>query len=533
MKKIGIIMAFVLILLFAFTGCSKKSGTSESSSPAANTTETSTEVKEEKKEPVEINVGNSMGWETLSPFRSNIGNNLPEWQTIIFESLGYIGADNTLVPWAAKEWNTEDNGVTYTITIYDYVYDSEGNHITSSDIVWFINEAKAKALKPNFKYVESAEVIDDYTVKVTFNNTLVGVFETFMTDAFVVSQKAYEEKGDDFVDSCVSTSPYKVTSFVSGSTCELVKRDDYWQKSELLPPQLQANADKVTLHTIPEAAQLGIALETGVVDFATQFAASTAVQFDDDPDYTLQEGASKNGWQIYFSGAEGKAVADDKYLRQAICYCLDNDLMISAVLEGYGEVMHDSASTYAMGYLKKWIDEEYYPYDVEKAKECLAKSNYNGEELVLLGNSTSKTLAEIIQNCCAAVGINVRLYLVQSALMTAIRLDGTQYDMFINQVGGFSLANHWNTRYDARSYKTGDATSRHDYVLSDLIAEASSVEGFTEENIDKVHNYIKEEAYGYGMYQPYILSVWRNDVGIKEVVNDVFKTVIPSACVYN
>lgn len=527
MKQRGLRNISVLIILLLLSsmiiGCSKgDNGSVETKQDVANANK-----------PIEINVGLATGWDTLSPFRSNVGNNLTTWSTIVYESLGYLNEDNELVPWIAKEWDTADNGMTYDVTIYDYIKDSAGNEITSSDIAWFVNEAKKRALKPNFKYVESVEITSDYSFKVVFNNSLVGVFETFMTDTFAVSQVAYESQGDDFVNSCITTSPYKVTAFTSGSTCEFTKRSDYWQKEELLPPQLHANVDKCTVHTIPEAAQLGIALETGVVDFAMEFQPSTAVQFEDVPEYTLQKGKSRNGMTMYFSGASNRIVAEDKYLRQAICYALDNQLMINAVLEGYGEEMHDSASTFAIGYLKKWLDEEYYPYNIEKAKECLSKSNYNGEELVLLASSTTKTVSEIIQNCCAAVGINVKLNLVQMALLTAIRLDGTQYDMFINQVGGITLANHWNTRYDARAYKTGDATSRHDMVLADMIRDASTVEGFTPENIDKVHEYIKENAYGYGMYQPQVIAVWRNGLGIKEVVNSNIKLVVPTACKYN
>ena len=520
---------FVLLLaaLMLFVSCGK----SESKSSSTGTTTATTTVVEKKK--VEINVGINIGWDTLSPFRSNIGNNLPVISTITYESLGYLDGSNTLVPWIAKEWKTEDNGVTYDITLWDYIKDSKGNKITSEDIVWVVETAVDKALKPNYKYVESIESLDDYTVRVKFNNTLVGVFETFMTDTLVCSKAAYEEAGDDFVSSCVTTSVYEVTKFVSGSSIEYTLRDDYWQDYSLLPEQLRATVDKCTVHIIPEAAQLGIALETGVVDFVVNFAASTAVQFDGDSDYTLQRADARNGMQIYFSGAEGKAVAEDKYLRQAICYAINNQLLIDAALEGYGTEMHDSAATYAMGYQKEWLDEEYYPYDVEKAKECLAKSNYKGEELVLLGSSSTKTVAEIIQNCCAAVGINIKLDLRQVALVTAIRLDGTQYDMFINQVGGITLANHWNTRYDCRAYKTGDATSRHDYVLADMIAKTSTVEGFTPENINAVHEYIKEEAYGYGMYQLNNLAVWSNKVGITKVVNDNINMVVPTACSYN
>lgn len=520
-------MAIVLLVVLSlFVSCGKKNAQSDGTTATPAKTETATK-------PIEIDVGINTGWDTLSPFRSNVGNNLPVISTITYETLGYLDGDNKLVPWVAKEWQTKDNGASYDITIWDYITDSEGNKITSEDIVWVVEEAKAKALKPNFKYVDAIEATGEYSVKVTFNNNLVGVFETFMTDVLVCSKAAYEKAGDEFVNQCVTTSVYKVTEFVSNSIMVYEKRNDYWQKNDLLPPQLRATADKVTVHVIPEAAQLGIALETGVVDFVMNFPASTAVQFDDDPAYTLQKAKSRNGMQIYFSGAEGKPVAGDKYLRQAICYAINNQLLINAVLEGFGEEMHDSAATYAIGYQDAWLKEEYYPYSVEKAKECLAKSNYKGEELVLLGSSTTKTVAEIIQNCCAAVGIKIKLDLRQMALITAIRLDGTQYDMFINQVGGITLANHWNTRYDARSYKTGDATSRHDMALADMLSEAYTVNGFTPENINKIHNYIRDEAYGYGMYQPNMLAAWKNDLGITEVVNDNIKMVVPTACKYN
>jgi len=523
MKKIAVIL-LVTIMALAFVSCSKKAETSSASSEAS--------VQASARKDVEINVGGPTGWDTLSPFRTNVGNNIPVLSTIVYESLGYLDGSNKLVSWCAKEWKTTDNGVSYDITLYDYITDSAGNKITASDVVWFVKEACAKALKPNFKYVDSVEATGEYTLKVKFNYTLVGVFETFMIDTFVVSQAAYEKQGDDFVNSCVTTSAYKCTSFVSGATARFERRDDYWQDLSLLPAQLQPNVKVCTFHTIPEAAQLGIALETGVVDFAVQFQPSTAVQFEGNSDFTLERGESRNGMQIFFSGAEEKAVANDKYLRQAICYSINNALMINAALEGYGDEMHDSASTYALGYQDSWRTEEYYPYSVEKAKAALAKSNYNGQELVLLGSSNTKTVAEIIQNCAAAVGIKIKLNLMQTAMVTAIRLDGTQYDMFINQVGGFTLANHWNTRYDARAYKSGDATSRKDMVLADMIAEASTVNGFTTENINKVHNYIKEEAYGYGMYQPQQLTVWSNKLGIKTVVDDNIKSVVPTACVY-
>ena len=158
MKKI--IFVLLLAVLMLFVSCGKSE--SKTSSTSGTATETSTKTAEKKK--IEINVGINTGWDTLSPFRSNIGNNLPVISTITYESLGYLDGSNTLVPWIAKEWKTEDNGVTYDITIWDYITDSKGNKITSEDVVWAVETSKEKALKPNYKYVESIEATGDYSI---------------------------------------------------------------------------------------------------------------------------------------------------------------------------------------------------------------------------------------------------------------------------------------------------------------------------------------------------------------------------------
>ena len=46
----------------------------------------------------------------------------------------------------------------------------------------------------------------------------------------------------------------------------------------------------------------------------------------------------------------------------------------------------------------------------------------------------------------------------------------------------------------------------------------SCQEGFTEENIDAVHNYLKDNMYAYGMVQPENIDVWRSDLGLQEAV---------------
>ena len=196
--------------------------------------------------------------------------------------------------------------------------------------------------------------------------------------------------------------------------------------------------------------------------------------------------------------------------------------------------MSDPIADTSVGYLQKWHDEEYYGYDLEKAKELLAQSNYNGEELILLAGSGSTTqrICQMIQGYLLQAGINVKLNLVDSALYTATRLDGTQYDMTINTVGGDTLPDHWSIRYDMNAYKTGDATSRHDEELAELLYKTWTREGFVEENIDKVHQYLKENMYAYGMVQPENIDVWRTDIGMEKSIHTNKGSIDFSSSVY-
>ncbi len=73
----------------------------------------------------------------------------------MYEFLGVrANSDLEMEPWAAKSWSTEDN-MTYEIEIWDNMTDSAGNHITASDIVWFMEESKERALNPTWTKVES------------------------------------------------------------------------------------------------------------------------------------------------------------------------------------------------------------------------------------------------------------------------------------------------------------------------------------------------------------------------------------------
>lgn len=68
-----------------------------------------------------LDIGTSIKWDSLTPFRSQVANNAP-WAAEVYETLARLTYDKEYVPLVAKSWEGEDDGVTFNIEIYDYVY---------------------------------------------------------------------------------------------------------------------------------------------------------------------------------------------------------------------------------------------------------------------------------------------------------------------------------------------------------------------------------------------------------------------------
>ena len=158
----------------ALTGCgnggkvfwSDTAVSTEQGATDAGTSETTASVSEDaglhNLEDGVLDIGTGITWDTLTPLRSNIGNNAP-FAMAAYETLARLTENKEYVPQVAKSWVAEEDGKNFDVEIYDYVTDSAGNAITASDIVWMIKLQQEAALKPAFAKVESVEQTGDYT----------------------------------------------------------------------------------------------------------------------------------------------------------------------------------------------------------------------------------------------------------------------------------------------------------------------------------------------------------------------------------
>lgn len=451
---------------------------------------------------------------TLGPFRNA---NMQRGLIIryLYDRLAYVNVMGVYVPQGARSWEVAEDGITWTVELYDYITDSAGRNITADDVIWFIEESKARATRPVFSSVASTEKLSNYTLKIVMTENIADNFELLLESIFVVSRESFESDADGFAYHPICSSPYEVVEFEPNSSITFLRRDDFWQTEDELDDCLGANIKQMSMIVIAEASQQQVALETGLIDAMPAIDASVAENFLNNEDYLVAQTPSANGYSLRFSGASDKLIANDLNLRMAISCCINVDALISGAANGYAEPMYDLIPRTSSGFQDKWMSEPYFPYDVEKAKAYLADSGYKNEELILAGNVAYSKMYTIIQANCQAIGINVKLDLQESSLWNTNSKDGRLWDMAVVACGNGG-ASIWTTYLDCDVYEYGNAQALKDDVLNDMLHYTWQNANYTPENIDKVHRYLTDNAYIRGLYLPQIISVARKEMGIAE-----------------
>lgn len=450
-------------------------------------------------------------------------------------------ASNNLEPQIGKEYSISEDLLTMNVTLYDNVTDSNGNVINADDIVWQFDWMKESGQYEGvYKYLDTVTKISDTEVEFKFKDTKLGIHEDVLCTYYFVDSETYDET--TFLTAPVGSGPYIVESFVPSNSVVLVKNENWWQTNNESRKQEQ-NWDVVNVKIITESAQMPIALETGEIDVGTGIDYSNVSAF-----FMNSDGTAKDGYNITvydsqlvrglcFNLNEASVFADNVALRQAVCYAINNEELVQAVLQGAGTTLKTYGTSVYGDYLDKWDSEDYYDYDPDKARELLAEAGYEEGEVTIRmmsqTNDTFKKAMEMIKSYLSEVGINSEIIQYDAALFTTYRSDFSQWDLLLdNQANSVAMASIWgsflsNTMY---SYNGGTVNMNgiNDPELQEKIELVSSIQGHTDENMDLVHNIIKDNVMVYGLYaeQSYVVT--------RDTVDEVFLSsklyVIPSAC---
>lgn len=552
MKKARKFLALILVMAMALTmlaacatGSTEKAGTSGTAvSPGTTgTTETTgsqeTPANADNMDSKTVRVAIAGDPAALDPW-TLIGEGRVDVLRNIYEFLFDISAiGKEIVPVIASGYKQLDDK-TYNVTLYPNVKDSKGNPITADDVVFSYESAIQTGFSGStLGNLESVTALDKTTVQFKFKAVSAGTFANAVGYTVIVSKAEYEKDPEAFISNPVGTGAYVVTKHIPGSSLTLTKNPNYWQTDNSLRAKFsQANIGNIHYVVIPEASQLTIALESGTVDMGYFVATSDLRRFESNDKFTVLKAPKDLSDIILFNGQEGNIFADNQNLRQAVCYAIDKKVILQNAYDGIGQICKTYGSSVFSDYLQEWENEDYFEYNPDKAKQLLTEAGYPDGVTVrlLIANKTAHIrIAQIIQSMLAEVGITVNIVQVDSTAFTNIaRVDPTQapWDFYLDSRSSFDyIVNVWSFSFDANRNKGHTVNFFVDDQLQSLLTTATGVQTHTPENIDAVHQYLKEICIGMGL-----CYATNNFVSVKTITSftkDFKSRLVPGACTYS
>lgn len=411
----------------------------------------------------------------------------------------------TFLPGLAKSWEQIDD-LTWEFKLREGVKFHDGTTMNADDVVYSMNRVinqEDASYATSHSYLlgnfDRFEAVDDLTVRAyTFNPE--PLIENLLSDPNVgISSKEYCESVGLEAASLMpmTTGPYKVVSFDPGNTVVLERFDDYWGE--------KAPFEKIEFKRVAEVISRITALQNGEVDFITNIPPDQEILLTSNPDIQVH-GQLMSMYHIYRLNMNHELM-DDKNFRAALDYSIDRQALVDSIWIGKAEAA-ETYQFYEVGdelYLEEREGE--ITYDLEKAKELLAASDYNGETIQLYDTTDYYTYMDLASQALIdmwkQIGINAE-YVEADDLSTFKKEEMTMRTwsnpLYYQDPMGV-LDRHWMPGGEAN--KCGHFVTTEEYEAQYQIARYSSDLEERKEALNYIYDYFRSETPFLYLYKTY------------------------------
>ncbi|MFC1978595.1 ABC transporter substrate-binding protein [Chloroflexota bacterium] len=360
------------------------------------------------------------------------------------ESLVFIDKEGEVVPHLATGWEITDGGKVYTFTLEEGVKFHDGTDFNAAAVKYnwelFIAEESTW-----FQNVTSIEVIDEYTVRITFSTPealFMNSLSYNMTGA-MISPTAHADNGSEWCGgNPVGTGPFKYVSKTPDVSLIYEKNDDYWMPGKPL-------VDGIEFYIYPEVATATAAYLNGDADVLKGFAsASVNTILEQSPTTQLNLTAGLlYGWA--FDSVHEDSPYSDVRVRRAMAYALDREAIVELAGGGLG-VPTDQYCNPAHPAYNSNLDPQ-YPYDPDMAIELLEEAGYpNGFTTTITPQTSSPThlsvmMATAMADYYADVGITATVESLDTAQFREYRDNGWTNGLLITHISSDVGSEPWTS----------------------------------------------------------------------------------------
>jgi peptide/nickel transport system substrate-binding protein len=374
----------------------------------------------------------------------------------------------------AERWDISKDEMTITFYLRKGVKWHDGEAVTAEDVDftyrYMIDPKTPTAYAEPFRQVRHAEVVDPYTYRVTYEKPYAPALLSW--GLWLLPRHILEPAWKAGVDLRttrqnrfpVGSGPYRFGEWKTGEKVVLEANSEYFEGRPYLK--------RVVYRIIPDQSTIFLELKARNIDLASL----TPIQYRRQTEYpaflkSFHRYRYLSNSYAYLGFNLRDARFQDRRVRQAIAHAINKQEIIEGVLLGLGR---PAVGPYKPGTWWYKEDVKTFPFDPERAKALLAEAGWrratadgilerDGKPFSFTirtnqGNMVRQQTAEIIQRRLRAVGIDVKIHIVEWAafLNTFIRkkdfeaiilgwglgLDPDQYEIWHSSQTGSEELNH-------------------------------------------------------------------------------------------
>lgn len=419
--KIVITLCLTLLLLAGLiAGCSTKTAETPKE-PAGNDAETTVEPTSETKYKDEVIIGVPSNPTTFDP-HSSTAKAMLRVTVNIYETLFEFDVDTKEVkPKLVKSWEMPADNE-YIFYLRDDVKFHNGNPMTVNDVVYSLQRCIDMPAANTFVMaIDKMEAIDDYTLKVTLKEPSPTFLNNLTNGTVSIIP---EGSGDTINENPIGTGPFKFVEYAVDDYVLLERTDNYWGE--------QSPTKRIRIRIIPDHNARNMAVEAGDIDISIQIYSVDYTNLKMNDDIVVHKEPSV---QVEYLAMNTQEVPfDDVHARRAVAYALNVNGVVEDIYAGDVAIAKSFVSSEVIGYND---NVKTYEYNIEKAKEELAKSKYpEGFEFTLYTTKSRARYTEALQYDLSVIGITMNVEFVQnvqSAIMGGYKgghITGITYDSF-------------------------------------------------------------------------------------------------------
>jgi peptide/nickel transport system substrate-binding protein len=387
LNSLSIILFFILLL----TACS-----------STDNKNVSTKGENTKKE---ITFLSNFPFDTMDPHLN--------WTPIragVVETLVKITEDYKLEPWLATEWETTDNGQTWTFQIREDVSFQNGNPLD------------AEAVKASFeRNIQTSEAMN-VALKIdrmeangqTLTFRLKEPLPEFPSELVHPNAAIIDTSDENVETNPIGTGPFKVSTFESGTKIELDQYDEYWDGK----PKL----DKVTFTFNEEANARTSALQSGDADIVYRPALESLETLKQDKSIITEVVPSMRTTMLMYNMK--LETLKDENVRKALEALINREEVVENVMAGQAQVANGpflsesplspsyEEKKFGLDVAKKYLQEAGYTFENSKALK-------DGKPLELtLATYTYRPdlplVAQILESNAKELGITIKIQIAEN-----------------------------------------------------------------------------------------------------------------------